>query len=119
MTRLSGASYLGTIAQLRRVSIQMNHETSKREPRRIHASSFGLMCPIDNPDGRPIGMVKSMSLFCRLSTQSSASDIREMLAKESHFVPIERIHPSTWDPVWTRIFLNGEPPRHASGRGLR
>jgi DNA-directed RNA polymerase II subunit RPB2 len=94
---------------LRRVSIQMNHETSKREPRRIHASSFGLMCPIDNPDGRPIGMVKSMSLFCRLSTQSPASAIREMLSKERHFVPIEMIHPSTWNPVWTRIFLNGEP----------
>ena len=106
---LSRASFLGTLAHLRRVNLQMDRNSKIIETRRLHGSSWGYMCPTDNPDGRNIGMVKSFALFCELSTAGPASDIWETL-KPSTFkiVPITDIHPSTWNPVWTKVFVNAE-----------
>ena len=66
---LSRYSYLGTISHLRRVNLMMDKGTKQLEPRRLHSSSWGIMCPIDNPDGHNVGMIKSMTLFSKLSTQ--------------------------------------------------
>lgn len=105
---LSRLAYLGTIAHLRRVNLQMDKGTKVVEPRRIHASTWGIMCPADNPDGGNIGMIKSMTLFCALSTASPSTDILKILQTRKEFTPIHLIHPSTWNPTWTKVFLNSD-----------
>lgn len=105
---LSRFSYLGTIAHLRRVNLKMDKESKQREPRRLHSSSWGLMCPIDNPDGRSIGMIKSLTLFSKLTTQSSSADLRDLVLDLPNTRNISVIHPSSWDPLWTKIFLNSD-----------
>lgn len=105
---LGRLSYLGTIAHLRRVNVQMDKDTKIVEPRRIHGSSWGLMCPSDNPDGHNIGLIKSMTLLSSLSTQSLSSEIMKILKDYSKFTPLSLIHPSTWDPRWTKVFLNSD-----------
>jgi len=60
---LSRLGYLGTAAQLRRVNLQMDKGLKIVEPRRIHGSSWGMLCPVDNPDGGGIGMTKSLTLY--------------------------------------------------------
>lgn len=103
---LSRLSYLGTAAHLRRVNLQMDKTTKTIEPRRIHGSTWGLMCPADNPDGGNIGMIKSMALFCSISTASPSESILKLLRTQPNFTPVHLIHPSTWNPQWTPIFLN-------------
>jgi DNA-directed RNA polymerase II subunit RPB2 len=66
-------SYVGTIAHMRRINLQMDKGTKLVEPRRINSSSWGLLCPTDNPDGGNIGMIKSFISFCSLSTASAIS----------------------------------------------
>jgi DNA-directed RNA polymerase II subunit RPB2 len=105
---LSRLAYLGTIAHLRRVNLQMDKTTKVVEPRRIHASTWGIMCPADNPDGGNIGMIKSMTLFCALSTASRVSEVVKLLETRKEFTPIHIIHPSTWKSHWTKIFLNSD-----------
>ena len=105
---LSRYSYLGTIAHLRRISLKMDKETKQREPRRLHSSSWGLMCPIDNPDGRNIGMIKSFSLFCKVSTQSFSAEIKKLVFDQDNVRAIAAIHPSTWNPLWTKVFVNSD-----------
>ena len=105
---LGRLSYLGSIAHLRRVNVQMDKDTKIVEPRRIHGSSWGLMCPSDNPDGHNIGLIKSMTLLSSLSTQSPAKAITDVLKEYSSFTFLSDIHPSTWDPRWTRVFLNSD-----------
>ena len=105
---LSRLAYLGTIAHLRRVNLQMDKTTKVVEPRRIHASTWGIMCPADNPDGGNIGMIKSMTLFCALSTASRISDVVKLLQSRKEFTPIHLIHPSTWKSQWTKVFLNSD-----------
>jgi DNA-directed RNA polymerase II subunit RPB2 len=105
---LSRYSYMGASAHLRRVNLQMDKDTKQVEIRRIHGSSWGLMCPVDNPDGGNVGMIKSLSLLSSISTASSSSLLLDMVSKFDSFTPLHLIHPSTWDPRWTRVFLNSD-----------
>jgi DNA-directed RNA polymerase II subunit RPB2 len=103
---LTRFAYLGTFAQLRRINVDVDKGTKLVEMRRIHSSSWGLMCPIDNPDGRNIGLIKSMTILCSISTASSSNDILKLLQGVKHFTPLSLIHPTTWNPSWTRIYVN-------------
>lgn len=105
---LGRLSYLGSIAHLRRVNVQMDKDTKIVEPRRIHGSSWGFMCPSDNPDGHNIGLIKSLTLLSSLSTQSSSKFILDMMNAYPPFTSLSSIHPSTWDPRWTKVFLNSD-----------
>ena len=105
---LSRFSYLGTIAHMRRVNLQMDKGTKIVEPRRIHSSGWGLMCPSDNPDGHNIGMIKSLTTLCSLSTAVPSSTVLDILKRESEFTLIAEIHPSTWNPTWTKVFINSD-----------
>jgi len=103
---LTRFSYLGTIAMLRRVTLQMDPSTKSVEARRIHGSSWGYMCPTDNPDGRNVGMIKSLTLFCNLTTATPSAEILPFITAYKTFKPITLIHPSKWSPVWTKVFVN-------------
>jgi len=105
---LSRFSYLGTIAHLRRINLKMDKETKQREPRRLHSSSWGFMCPIDNPDGKNVGMIKSLTLFSKLTTQSPISDVKAIVLDQPNTRTISVIHPSAWNPLWTKVFVNSD-----------
>jgi DNA-directed RNA polymerase II subunit RPB2 len=105
---LSRYSYLGTIAHLRRINVDMDKGSKMVEPRRIHGSSWGLVCPTDNPDGHNIGLIKSLTLLCSLSTASPSADVRKLIEEYDSFTSLSLINPSTWDPRWTKVFLNSD-----------
>ena len=105
---LSRVSMLGTVSQLRRSSLQMDSSVKALGARRLHGSSYGFTCPSDVPDGRNVGMIKHLSLLTNVSTQAPSLPVKEILAKYSEFRPLSTIHPATWNPSWTRIFINGD-----------
>jgi len=105
---LSRFSYLGTIAHLRRINLKMDKSSKKREQRRIHSSSWGIMCPIDNPDGRSVGMIKSLTLFSKLTTQSPSSEVRSFVMSQPNIRTISAIYPSVWNALWTKVFINSD-----------
>ena len=101
-------SYLGSIAHLRRVNVDVDKDTKVLDIRRIHGSSWGLLCPCDNPDGREVGLIKSLTLFCQLSTAFPSSEIRKIVEKFKYFIPITKINPASWNPKWTKVTLNSD-----------
>ena len=106
---LSRFSFLGTVAHLRRVNLMIDRTTKVPiETRRIHSSSWGILCPSDNPDGHNVGLVKSMTLFSKLSTQVSSAVFKKYIYANKFFIPLGKIHPSTWNATWTRVFLNSD-----------
>jgi DNA-directed RNA polymerase beta subunit len=101
-------SYLGSIAHLRRVNVDVDKDTKVIEIRRIHGSSYGLLCPCDNPDGREIGLIKSLAIFSKLSTASPSSELRKIVFGFKHFVPLTKINQQSWNPAWTKVSLNSD-----------
>ena len=102
------SSYLATISMLRRVNVDMDRDTKQVPARRLHSSSWGFMCPSDNPDGSSVGLVKSMTLFSRISTQVPRRLVYEIIKNFKEFLPIVAIHPSAWQVGWTKLFLNSD-----------
>lgn len=105
---LSRVSLLGTVSQLRRSKADMDEGAKILGARRLHGSSYGFTCPSDVPDGRSVGLVKHFSLLTTISTAISRKDVLNFLKSRPEFRWISTIHPSTWNPKWTRIRLNGD-----------
>jgi DNA-directed RNA polymerase II subunit RPB2 len=101
-------SFMQTVGILRRVSVDVDKSTKLVDMRRIHGSSWGLLCPIDNPDGHDIGLMKTLALLTVISTASRSKPVADLIKKNKSFVPLSNIHPSTWDPRWTRVYLNSD-----------
>jgi DNA-directed RNA polymerase subunit B len=86
----------------------MDRTSNKPEPRRYHGSQIGLMCPVDSPDGRNIGYIKSLAVMAQISTAFPSAKVRELLTASKLVRPLADIHPATWDPRWTPVFLNSD-----------
>ncbi len=102
---LSRLTYLGTISHLRRINLNIDRTTKILPPRRLHSSQWGFICPVETPEGGSIGLIKSISLFTRVSYDSDSKPIREslfsygMVRKDD--VPLENIF------YLTKVFING------------
>jgi DNA-directed RNA polymerase II subunit RPB2 len=77
-------------------------------PRRLYASQFGLTCPIDSPDGSGVGHLKSLAILAKVSNAFPSSIIRTKLFETKLVRRIEDVHPSTWMPFWTRVYVNSD-----------
>ena len=105
---LMRVSYLSAIHHLRKTDLQIDKSTSTAPPRRLYASQFGLMCPVDSPDGSDIGYKKSLAIFAQISTAVPAEDIKNILRETKMIREVKDIHPSTWKPEWTKIYINSD-----------
>jgi len=105
---LMRVSYLAAIHQLRKTDLQIDKSTSTAPPRRLYSSQFGLMCPVDSPDGSDIGYKKSLALFAQISTAVPVEDIKKIIRQTDLVREVQDIHPSTWDPRWTKIYVNSD-----------
>ena len=86
----------------------MDKNTRAIEARRLHGSSWGYMCPSDNPDGGSVGMIKSMTLMCSITTATPSSVILSLVQSFKTFKPSHLIHPSKFSPAWTRVYINSD-----------
>ena len=105
---LSRLSYVSYLSQLRRTSLQIDPSMNTAPPRRLYASQFGLLCPTDSPDGSGVGHLKSLAILAKVSTPFPSSVVREALFKIPFMRRIEDVHPSTWVPTWTRVYVNSD-----------
>jgi DNA-directed RNA polymerase II subunit RPB2 len=105
---LSRLSYIGTLSHLRRTNLQIDPSMNTAPPRRLYASQFGLMCPVDSPDGSSIGHTKALTTLARISNAFPSSIVKNVLMTSPTFRKLADIHPSTWKPEWTPIFVNSD-----------
>ena len=105
---LTRPSYFSALYHLRETMLQIDRTISTAPPRRLYASQFGIMCPIDSPDGSDIGYKKALAIFSRISVATPSSVIRTALTESGLFRSTSQIHPSTWKPEWTKVYLNSD-----------
>lgn len=105
---LARPSYLAVIHHLRKTDLQIDKSISTAPPRRLYASQFGSMCPIDSPDGSDIGYKKSLTVLARVSTAFPSQAIKDALLKTGIVRDVMDVHPSTWMPRWSKIFINSD-----------
>lgn len=63
-------------AQLDRISSPLKHQKGQYiEPRTVHDSSFGFICPAETPDGEDCGMVRYLALLAAVTPDVSIPDL--------------------------------------------
>jgi DNA-directed RNA polymerase II subunit RPB2 len=105
---LMRVSYLAAIHHLRKTDLEIDKSTSTAPPRRLYSSQFGLTCPVDSPDGSDIGYKKSLAIFAQVSTAFPSEEIKEVLRETNLIREVKDVHPATWKPAWTRVYLNSD-----------
>lgn len=105
---LTRPSYFSALYHLRETMLQIDRTISTAPPRRLYGSQFGIMCPVDSPDGSDIGYKKALAIFSKISVATPTSVVKTVLLETGLFRPSSQIHPSTWKPEWTKIYLNSD-----------
>lgn len=72
MNRLT---YLSGISHLRRVSTPMEKTGKLIEPRKLHATQYGFICPAETPEGHAVGVVKNLASTAQVTLPSNPEPI--------------------------------------------
>ena len=72
-------SAFGTLSHLRRINTPIPKSAKMREPHSLHASSWGIMCPTETPDGGNVGVRKNLSLQARITFDCSSFPLEKCL----------------------------------------
>ena len=76
---LSRLSYGATLSNLRRVSIPVGKESKNTAIRQINPSQIMYICPVETPEGAPVGIVLNLSLLTRISDRTPTVLVKEVL----------------------------------------
>jgi DNA-directed RNA polymerase II subunit RPB2 len=72
---LNRLTYASTLSHLRRINMPIDKSGKLIEPRKLHGSSWGFLCPAETPEGQSIGVVKNLSYMTTISGYSDSAPI--------------------------------------------
>ena len=99
-------NYLSALSLLRRTSNNtIDPNLKKPEPRWFNTSQWGMFCATETPEGAKSGLTKNLALMCEISTNSSPTDIYEIL-QNSHMVSDIQISELNKHKNNYKIFIN-------------
>ena len=103
---LQRLTYLGTLSNMRRIVAPIDKNGKLTDPRKLHCTQFGVICPFETPEGGSIGIVKNMALTCQITIPYSDEPIKSLL-DENGVMSLEGIKASDiFDSV--KVFVNGD-----------
>jgi DNA-directed RNA polymerase II subunit RPB2 len=103
LNRLSFNSFL---SHLRKLNLPLDSSAKVIGPRLLHSSQWGIIDPVDTPDGGNVGLHKHMSLGAHITSGYSSRDIIELLR---NVIFIELLSECTPEYIGksTKVFVNG------------
>ena len=72
---LNRLTYASTLSHLRRINTPIDKSGKLIEPRKLHGSSFGFLCPAETPEGQSVGVVKNIAYMTCITNQSDSNCI--------------------------------------------
>jgi DNA-directed RNA polymerase II subunit RPB2 len=102
---LNRLSYNSAISQLRKINLPLDSSAKVVAPRLLHSTQWGLIDPVDTPDGGNVGLHKHMALGCFVSTNIPSNKIIDLL-KQFNLQLLNETTPLSISKL-TKIFVNG------------
>ena len=103
MNRLS---HNGMINHLRKTNLPMDSSVKLVAPRVLHGSQWGIIDPIDTPDGGNIGLHKHLSMMTLVTTRLSREPLIEWLRTNISLKELTNTTPIRMGKL-TKVFVNG------------
>ena len=76
---LGRLTYLNTLSTMRRIVAPVDRTGKHTDPRKLHATQFGTICPFETPEGGSVGIVKNMALLTHITVPSDCDHIKYCL----------------------------------------
>lgn len=76
---LNRMSYHATLSHLRRLNTPVDKTGKLVQPRKLHPTQWGIICPAESPDGASVGLVKNMAVMANVTTASNSVHVRSVL----------------------------------------
>lgn len=82
------------VSHVRRVNTPIDRSIKLVEPHRLDTPQWGMMCPIESPDGGNIGLLKHMAVTCEITLESKREEVMLCL-EDLDTIPLSKVDPLT------------------------
>ena len=106
---LKRLTYIDMLSYMRRIKSPTGDSTSAMKmiaPRLLHNTQHGCICPVETPEGQPIGLVKHLSISADISISLESQNVIILNLINEYITPLIDVKPSDFDNH-TKIFING------------
>jgi len=103
---LNRLSYNAAVSHLRKINLPLDASAKVIGPRLLHSSQWGLIDPVDTPDGGNVGLHKHMTIAARITSGCPGKDIEAWLIGE---VGVSRLAETSGTAIGlaTKVLMNG------------
>jgi DNA-directed RNA polymerase II subunit RPB2 len=103
---LNRLSYNSMLSHLRKTNLQISGTSKLVGPRVLHSSQWGIMDPIDTPDGANIGLHKHLAIFSYITRGASREPMILWLREKLAMKLVEELPPQVLADK-TKVMVNG------------
>ena len=103
---LNRMTFFSTISHMRRINTPIEKNGKLVQPRRLHTTQFGVICPAETPEGASVGIVKNMTLTANITTHSNSMSVRNKIV-DAGLIPFGGRNFSDF-ANFTKVFVNGD-----------
>jgi DNA-directed RNA polymerase II subunit RPB2 len=100
---MSRMTSVAAISNLRRINTPINREGKAPKPRQLHYTSWGIVCPVETPEGTSCGLVKNLAMMTHVRIGTYSGAIKEQLNRIQDIILIPLLK------VSDNIRANGVP----------
>jgi len=103
---LNRLSFNGMLSHLRKTNLPLDPSVKLVGPRILHSSQWGIIDPIDTPDGGNIGIHKYLAILTYVTRNHSRESILQWMRKHTELVLLIESYPARLGQM-TKVFING------------
>ena len=74
---LNRMTYNATLSHLRRINTPVEKTGKLIQPRKLHSTQWGIICPAETPEGVSVGLVKNMALIATITNSANSISVRD------------------------------------------
>lgn len=103
---LNRLSFNSALSQLRKINLPLDSSAKVIGPRLLHTTQYGIIDPIDTPDGGDIGLHKHLAITCHISRGIDSGELVTFLQNNIPFLSFENENPAFVEEM-PKLFING------------
>jgi DNA-directed RNA polymerase II subunit RPB2 len=83
---MSRMTVVAATSNLRRLNTPINREGKAPKPRQLHYTSWGIVCPVETPEGTSCGLIKNLAMMAHVRVGTYSGAIKEQLDRITDLV---------------------------------
>lgn len=104
---LNRLTYNSMISHLRRINTPIEKSGKLVQPRKLHPTQWGIICPAETPEGASVGLVKNLAVAASITIASNSTNVREIVS-ESGAIMFDGHNIDIFCQDNTTVVINGD-----------